>query len=113
MRAEFDGEPISEMDLINVLPFHVRRSGHRHRVDVVSGRLVGQEPGRRAELIADPDLLRPAIEELLRYEGPVPSGMRYPRPTSTWARASSSRPASRSTPSGPRPTSIRPITSTR
>lgn len=80
MRAEFDGEPISEMDLINIL-FLFMFAG----LDTVTASMsclvawLGKNPDRRAELIADSDLLRPAIEELLRYEGPVPSGMRYPQ----------------------------------
>ncbi|HMS74858.1 cytochrome P450 [Gordonia sp. (in: high G+C Gram-positive bacteria)] len=80
MRAEFDGEPINEFDLINVL-FLLLFAG----LDTVTASLscilawFGKNPDRRAELVTEPDLLRVAIEELVRFESPVPSGMRYPQ----------------------------------
>lgn len=79
IRADVDGEPVGEFDLINVL-FLLMFAG----LDTVTASLscliawLGKHPEARAELAADPDGLRSAIEELLRFESPVPSGMRYP-----------------------------------
>lgn len=79
IRADIDGEPVAEFDLINVL-FLLMFAG----LDTVTASLscliawLGKHPERRGELTGDPDRLRIAIEELLRYESPVPSGMRYP-----------------------------------
>jgi cytochrome P450 len=39
---------------------------------------LGQHPAERDRLIADRSLLPAAIEEIMRYESPVPSGQRHP-----------------------------------
>ncbi|MCX4095722.1 cytochrome P450 [Nocardia sp. alder85J] len=78
MRSEVDHEPLGEADLINIL-FLLMFAG----LDTVTASLscltgwLGRNPGHREQLIDSPDLLTPAIEELLRYEAPVPSGMRF------------------------------------
>ncbi|MEU1526561.1 cytochrome P450 [Nocardia rhamnosiphila] len=78
MRAEVAGEPLTEFELVNIL-FLLMFAG----LDTVTSSLsclvawLGRHPDRRQELIDSPDLLAPAIEELLRFESPVPSGMRY------------------------------------
>jgi cytochrome P450 len=78
MQAEVDGEPVSQLDLLNVL-FLLMFAG----LDTVTASMscifawLAQHPEQRARLVDDPALIRPAIEELLRFESPVPSGVRY------------------------------------
>ncbi|MBS9376583.1 cytochrome P450 [Rhodococcus sp. B50] len=79
LRSEVDGRPIDEFDLINIL-FLLMFAG----LDTVTASMsclvtwLGTNPDRRRQLVDDPGKLRKAIEELMRYESPVPSGMRYP-----------------------------------
>ena len=42
-----------------------------------AGKVLAEHPDQRAELVDDPSLLPGAIEELLRYEAPVPGLARY------------------------------------
>jgi cytochrome P450 len=42
-----------------------------------TGKLLGEHPDQRAELVKDPALIPNAIEELLRYEAPSPVQARY------------------------------------
>ncbi len=78
IRAEVDGAPLAELDLINIL-FLLMFAG----LDTVTASLscliawLGRHPEHRRTLVESPDLLVPAIEELMRFESPVPSGMRY------------------------------------
>ncbi|MWA04865.1 cytochrome P450 [Actinomadura sp. LD22] len=78
MRSEVGGEPLTQADLINIL-FLLMFAG----LDTVTSSLscliswLGRNPERRAEILAAPELLLPAVEELMRYESPVPSGMRF------------------------------------
>lgn len=77
MRAEVGGVPISEAELVNIL-FLLMFAG----LDTVTASMsclltwLGRNPERRQELIDTPELLQPAVEELLRYESPVPAGTR-------------------------------------
>ena len=79
IKSEIDGEPLNEFDLVNIL-FLFMFAG----LDTVTSSMscifawLGQHPEERAKLVADPSLIAAAVEELLRYESPVPSGMRYP-----------------------------------
>jgi cytochrome P450 len=41
------------------------------------GQLLGEHPGQRRELVADPSLISSAVEETLRYEPPSPVQARY------------------------------------
>jgi len=78
LRSEVDGEPIPELDLLNIM-FLLMFAG----LDTVTSSLscilawLGQHPDERDRLVADRSLLPAAIEEILRYESPVPSGHRY------------------------------------
>ncbi|CAM3131813.1 cytochrome P450 [Mycobacterium colombiense] len=78
--AEVDGEPISDADLINIL-FLLMFAG----LDTVTCSMaciftwLGRHPEERKRLVEDPSLIPAAVEELLRYESPVPSGIRYPQ----------------------------------
>ena len=42
-----------------------------------TGKVLAENPDQRAEIVADRTLLKPAIEELLRYEAPSPVQARY------------------------------------
>jgi cytochrome P450 len=42
-----------------------------------TGKVLSDHPDQLAEIAADPDLVRPAIEEILRYEAPSPVQARY------------------------------------
>lgn len=78
MRSEVEGSPIGESDLMSIL-FLLMFAG----LDTVTASMsclitwLGRNPERRQELIDTPELLQPAIEELMRYESPVPAGPRY------------------------------------
>jgi cytochrome P450 len=78
LRSEVDDEPISEMDLLNIL-FLLMFAG----LDTVTASMscvfawLGQHPGERDRLIADRSLIPAALEEIMRYESPVPSGQRF------------------------------------
>ncbi|WP_375483466.1 cytochrome P450 [uncultured Mycobacterium sp.] len=79
IRSEIDGQPVAEFDLVNIL-FLLMFAG----LDTVTSSMscifawLGQHPVERKRLVEDMSLIPAAVEELLRYESPVPSGMRYP-----------------------------------
>lgn len=79
IKTEIDGQPLAEFDLINIL-FLLMFAG----LDTVTSSMscvfawLGQHPQERKRLVDDMSLIPAAVEELLRYESPVPSGMRYP-----------------------------------
>ncbi|BBZ14930.1 cytochrome P450 [Mycobacterium branderi] len=79
MKSEIDGQPLAEFDLVNIL-FLLMFAG----LDTVTSSMscifawLGQHPRERRRLAGDMSLIPAAVEELLRYESPVPSGMRYP-----------------------------------
>lgn len=79
IKSEIDGEPLAESDLINIL-FLFMFAG----LDTVTSSMscifawLGQHPEERKRLVEDRSLIPAAVEELLRYESPVPSGVRYP-----------------------------------
>ncbi|MFI7530264.1 cytochrome P450 [Nocardia salmonicida] len=78
MRSRVSGRPLDEFELINIL-FLLMFAG----LDTVTASLsclitwLGRHPDRRQHLVDTPQLLGPAIEELMRFESPVPSGMRF------------------------------------
>jgi cytochrome P450 len=79
IKSEIDGQPLAEFDLVNIL-FLLMFAG----LDTVTSSMscifawLGQHPDERKRLAGDPSLIPAAVEELMRYESPVPSGMRYP-----------------------------------
>lgn len=80
IKADIDGQPLTEADLINIV-FLLMFAG----LDTVTSSLscmfnfLGQNPEKRRGLVADMSLLPAAVEEMLRYESPSPAGMRYPQ----------------------------------
>jgi cytochrome P450 len=76
--AEVEGEPLNDLELLNIL-FLLMFAG----LDTVTSSMsctfawLAQHPAERQRLVDDPALIPAAIEEIMRYESPVPSGMRY------------------------------------
>jgi len=64
-----EGEPLSEIELAENCVF-LLNAGHETTTNLIGNaiELLARFPGERARLIAQPELLRPAIEEVLRYE---------------------------------------------
>lgn len=79
MAAEIDGQPLNDMDLMNIILLLMFAG-----LDTVTSSLtlmldwLARNPDQRARVVADPTLIRGLVEELLRYESPVPVGTRYP-----------------------------------
>jgi len=64
-----DGEPLSAVELAENCVF-LLNAGHETTTNLIGNaiELLAHHPDQRARLIANPDLLRTAIEEVLRYE---------------------------------------------
>lgn len=78
LHSEVDGKPLTDEEMVNIM-FLFMFAG----LDTVTSSMsciyawLGQHPHERDRLAADHSLIPAAIEELLRYESPVPAGMRY------------------------------------
>ncbi|UGQ11192.1 cytochrome P450 [Yinghuangia sp. ASG 101] len=78
LAAEMDGAPIPDEDLLNIL-FLLMFAG----LDTVTSAMscmfawLARHPDERRLIVADPALVPGTVEELLRYESPVPAGMRF------------------------------------
>lgn len=78
LRSEVDGAPLTDLELYNIL-FLFMFAG----LDTVTAAMscvygwLAQRPAERDRLLADPSLIPAAMEELMRYESPVPAGQRY------------------------------------
>ncbi|MFV2176639.1 cytochrome P450 [Actinomadura sp. LOL_016] len=76
--AEVDGRPLTDDELLNIM-FLLMFAG----LDTVTASLsclfawLATHPDERRSLVADPSLVPGAVEELMRYESPVPAGTRY------------------------------------
>ncbi len=77
IQGEPDGGKLSEAELLQNCIF-ILNAGHETTTNLIGNTLVtlASEPEIVARLNADPDLLKPAIEEFLRYESPVQLGNR-------------------------------------
>jgi hypothetical protein len=64
-----EGEPLSEVELAENCVF-LLNAGHETTTNLIGNavELLARFPDQRAELVAHPELLRSAIEEVLRYE---------------------------------------------
>lgn len=80
IKSTIDGKPLAEFDLVNIL-FLLMFAG----LDTVTSSMscifawLGRHPAERSQLGGDATLIPAAVEEIMRYESPVPSGMRYPQ----------------------------------
>ncbi|QRY42726.1 cytochrome P450 [Mycolicibacterium boenickei] len=78
LRSEVEGAPLTDLELLNIL-FLFMFAG----LDTVTASLtcilgwLGRHPAERDRLVEDPSLIPAAVEEIMRYESPVPSGQRY------------------------------------
>ena len=78
LHAEVEGQPLTDLELVNIL-FLLMFAG----LDTVTSSMsctlawLATHPVERQRLVDDPSLIPGAVEDIMRYESPVPSGMRY------------------------------------
>ncbi|BBZ27307.1 hypothetical protein MMAD_16020 [Mycolicibacterium madagascariense] len=78
LNSEVEGEALTDLELLNIL-FLLMFAG----LDTVTSSLsctlawLGQHPEERRRLVEDTSLIPAAVEEIMRFESPVPGGMRY------------------------------------
>ena len=72
VRAEEAGDKLSEDELLAMV-FLLLIAGHETTVNLIGNGTLAllQHPGELQKLKSDPALIKPAVEELLRYDGPV------------------------------------------
>ena len=77
IRGEADGERLTEPELLQNCIF-ILNAGHETTTNLIGAALwlLCLWPGERARLLADPELLKTAVEEFLRYESSVQLGNR-------------------------------------
>src|SRR5688572_8222255 len=70
--AETEGDKLSENELLSMI-FVLIVAGHETTVNLIANGTLAlfEHPEQRARLRENPGLLKPAIEEMLRYYGPV------------------------------------------
>ena len=70
--GEHSGERLTELELVHNCIFMLN-AGHETTTNLIGNGLwlLMTHPGEFARLRADPALLAPAVEEMLRYEGPI------------------------------------------
>jgi cytochrome P450 len=70
--AEAEGDKLSENELLSMI-FLLIVAGHETTVNLIGNGMLAlfEHPEQRARLQQDPNLLKTAIEEMLRYYGPV------------------------------------------
>jgi cytochrome P450 PksS len=72
VRAEEAGDAMSEDELV-AMAFLLLVAGHETTVNLIGNGVLAllEHPDQLARLRAEPELIRPAVEELLRYGSPV------------------------------------------
>ena len=72
IRAEEAGDKLSEDELL-AMAFLLLVAGHETTVNLISGGTLAllEHPEQKEKLKSDPSLVKPAVEELLRYTSPV------------------------------------------
>jgi cytochrome P450 len=72
VRAEEAGDKLSEHELLGMV-FLLLVAGHETTVNLIGNGVLAllQHPDQLRRLRDDPSLIKPAVEELLRYDGPV------------------------------------------
>ena len=70
--AEEEGDKLSEDELL-AMTFLLLVAGHETTVNLISGGTLAllEHPEQKEKLKSDPSLIKPAVEELLRYTSPV------------------------------------------
>jgi len=68
-----DGDDRLSEDELLAMAFLLIVAGHETTVNLISGGILTllQHPGEAERLLAEPGLIEPAVEELLRYSGPL------------------------------------------
>jgi cytochrome P450 PksS len=68
-----DGDDGMSEDELVAMAFLLIIAGHETTVNLISGGVLSllQYPGEKARLLAEPGLIKPAVEELLRFSGPL------------------------------------------
>lgn len=71
--AARDGDDGMSEDELVAMAFLLIVAGHETTVNLISGGVLSllQYPGEKARLLAEPGLIKPAVEELLRFSGPL------------------------------------------
>jgi cytochrome P450 len=77
IQGEDDGGRLSESELLQNCIF-ILNAGHETTTNLIGNTLVtlASEPAIVRRLIAEPEVMKPAVEEFLRYESPVQLGNR-------------------------------------
>ena len=77
IEGKVDGERLSEAELLQNCIF-ILNAGHETTTNLIGNGMLalGRNPGAIAALRSKPDLMRGAIEEMLRYDGPVQATFR-------------------------------------
>lgn len=72
LRAEEDGDKLDQQELISMV-FLLLAAGHETTVNLIGNGTLAllQHPDQMATLRDNPNLIRSAVEEMLRYNGPV------------------------------------------
>ena len=105
LEADVDGHRLTREDILDICYLFLLAG-----LDTVTASVgcmvsyLAQHPDQRQRLVDDPSLIPGAVEELLRWETPVP-GVPRVRPRTSSSAASSSKPASGSPCCSARPTS--------
>jgi cytochrome P450 len=89
VQAEEAGETLSEDELLAMV-FLLLVAGHETTVNLIGNGMLAllRNPGELARLRHDPELIKPAVEELLRYDSPLETATeRYAREDVTIAGA--------------------------
>ncbi len=76
LQAEEAGDKLDREELLSMI-FLLLVAGHETTVNLIGNGMLAlfNHPDQRAKLQAHPDLIRTAVEEMLRYEGPVDQAM--------------------------------------
>jgi cytochrome P450 len=79
IEAEEQGEKLSEAELVDVCQF-LLLAGNLTTTDLIGNGLLAllRHPDELAKLIAQPELARDAVEEVLRYDSPIVTANRIP-----------------------------------
>jgi cytochrome P450 len=77
IQGEEDGERLTEVELLRNVIF-ILNAGHETTTNLIGNGLHAllEWPGEKARLLAEPELIASAVEELLRFESPVQIGNR-------------------------------------